>query len=323
MNGLRLLFMGTPSFALPSLERLHRSAHPLIAVVTRPDRPRGRRRTLQAPPVKQWARERDLPVLQPLHPGEPSFLREVAELAPDLIVVVAYGRILTAPLLRLPPRGCINLHASLLPAYRGASPVERAVIDGVPGTGITVIALTEELDAGDIILQEPQPVHFTDTAGELAARLARAGARLLAEAVDEIASGRERRTPQNHARATAAPPLRPEDERLDWSGDALSLYHRIRGLNPRPGAYTTYRGRRLKIWRAALPAAAEPGALFPGGAPPGSVAALEEEGRLFVVAGDGALLELLELQPAGKRRLSAGDFCRGYRLPPGARLGEG
>lgn len=325
MKNLKILFMGTPYFALPSLEQLYRSGHSLVAVVTQPDRPRGRGRILCPSPVKQWALEHEIELLQPARLKEEPFFSRVKALAPDLIVVVAYGRILPDEVLQLPPLGCINLHASLLPAYRGAAPIERAVIEGAPETGVTVIAITSELDAGDIILQERHPIGFTDTAGELSERLAAAGARLLRLAVDQIAAGTARRFPQDHARATYAPPLRPGEARLDWSEDALSLYNRIRGLNPRPGAYTTCRGKRLKIWRAALPAAgngAVSGAgVFPGEPPPGSV--IEASGdRLIVVAGGNTLLELLELQPAGKKRLTAADFCRGYRLAVGERLGE-
>lgn len=328
MKRLKLLFMGTPEFALPSLELLHRSEHLLPAVVTQPDRPRGRKKVSRPPPVKKWARRHDIPVLQPAALKDELFLRKAAALAPDLIVIVAYGRILPPELLQLPKLGCINLHASLLPAYRGAAPIERAVIDGRPETGVTVIEVIPKLDAGDIILQERLPVHFTDTAGEVAERLASAGAALLVCAVNEIASGKDRRLPQDHARATYAPPLRREEERIDWSEEALSLYNRIRGLNPRPGAYTTFRGRRLKIWRAALPAAAGGGmketgkasVSLPEDALPGSV--LAREGRIFASAGKGGFLELLEVQPAGKRPISAGDFYRGYRLSAGARLGE-
>jgi methionyl-tRNA formyltransferase len=327
MNRLKLLFMGTPAFALPSLEQLYRSVHSLCAVVTQPDRPYGRKGELRPPPVKEWALKRRIPVLQPPQLRDDLFLGEVAEIAPDLIVIVAYGRILPLSLLQLPPYGCINLHASLLPAYRGAAPIERAVIDGIPDTGVTVMNVTEELDAGDIILQERRPLRFNESAGEVAAGLAAAGSRLLRRAVDEIASGKARSFPQDHTRATYAPPLRPEEEILHWSEEALSLHNRIRGLNPRPGAYTTFRGRRLKIWRAA-PAvqdkeAADPqgAVVFPHEAAPGSILTLQS-GRIFVAAGRGTWLELLEVQPAGKGRITADDFYRGYRPATGERLGE-
>ncbi len=324
MKRLKLLFMGTPAFALPSLERLSRSEHLLTAVVTQPDRPRGRKREPQPPPVKRWARERGILVLQPAALQGESFLQEVRQLAPDLIVLVAYGRILPAALLELPPLGAINLHPSLLPEYRGAAPIERAVIDGVSRTGVTVIELAAELDAGGIILQEPQPVHLADTAGELAGRLAAAGAHLLGKAVALIASGEARRIPQEHARATYAPPLRREEEQLCWSADALTLYNRIRGLNPRPGAYTTCRGSRLKIWRTAPPVApgeSAAGIVLPAGAAPGFLLTAAH-GRIFAAAGDGAFLELLELQPAGKQRLSAAEFYHGYCASGELKLGE-
>lgn len=322
MKSLKLLFLGTPAFALPSLEQLSRSGHFLSAVVTPPDRPRGRKGTLQPSPVKRWALEHRLPVLQPAAPGEDSFMREIARLAPDLIVLVAYGKILPAPLLGLPPLGAINLHPSLLPAYRGAAPIERAVLDGAAFTGVTVIDLAPELDAGDIILQERHPISISETAGELAGRLAAAGALLLERAVQQIAAGEARRTPQEHARASYAPPLRREEERLDWSADALTLYNRIRGLNPKPGAYTTCRGRRLKIWRAKPPRSPGEGqGELPARAAPGTLTALEN-GRIFAAAGDGALLELLELQPAGKQRLSAVEYYHGYCASGELRLGE-
>jgi len=323
VKSLKLLFMGTPHFALPSLEQLYRSGHKLAAVVTQPDRPRGRGKKLNPSPVKQWALENEIALYQPARLKESSFLRELETVAPDLIAVVAYGLLLPPELLKLPPLGCINLHASLLPAYRGAAPIERAVMDGARETGVTVMFMAEELDVGDIILQERQPISFTDTSGELGARLAAAGARLLRRAADEIAAGKARRIPQDHSRASYAPPLRPDEERLDWTEDAVSLHNRIRALNPRPGAYTTYRGRRLKIWRAApVEAAGAVGPDLPGsGLQPGCVASVGG-GRIIAAAGGGSLLELLELQPAGKKRLNAGDFCRGYSLAAGERLGD-
>lgn len=321
MKKLKLLFMGTPLFAIPSLEQLHRSEHSLAAVVTQPDRPCGRGRVRRPAPVKQWALEHGIPVFQPDRLKDKSFLNEVGELAPDLVVVVAYGMILPRELLQLPPLGCINLHASLLPDYRGAAPIERAVMEGAKETGVTIMVITPQLDAGDIILQERQPIALTDTAGDLNERLAAAGARLLEQAVEIIAAGKAHRRPQDHSRATYAPPLSPGEARLDWTEDALSLYNRIRGLNPRPGAYTSYRGKRIKIWRAAPPADAEPGTMNrSAGPPPGSILSVDS-GRLVIAAGGGSSLELLELQPAGKKRIAAADCCRGYRLAAGERLG--
>lgn len=380
MKTLKLLFMGTPAFALPSLERLRQSGHRLDAVVTRPDRPRGRGGRLCFAPVKEWALRHQVAVYQPFRLKEEGFLCRLRELAPDLIVTAAYGKILPPEILALPPQGCINLHASLLPAYRGAAPIERAVMDGALLTGVTVIMMAPEMDAGDIILQEAEPVGATDTAGELHDRLAVKGAALLVRAVEELARGVARPVPQDPAGVSYAPPLRPEEERLDWRRPALFLYNQIRGMHPRPGAYTTFEGRRLKVWRAAPPALAtgqspkpgseplhgslpepgsppkpstgplpepvlstepvtgqspEPGSLppftgqfpkpgafsksFAGPLPePGSILGVTGEG-LLVAAGDGAL-ELLELQPEGKRSMAASSFYRGCRPPAGARF---
>jgi methionyl-tRNA formyltransferase len=312
---LKLLFMGTPSFALPSLELISGSGHRLAAVITKPDRPRGRGGRLGFSPVKEWALRHEMPVYQPSRLIEESFMRQLREQAPDLIVTVAYGKILTPEILALPPLGCINLHASLLPAYRGAAPIQRAVMDGADRTGVTVIFMTPEMDAGDIILQEAEPVSAGDTAGDLHDRLAVKGARLLLRAVEELAHGTARPVSQDPARVSCAPRLSREEERLDWSRAAIALCNQIRGMNPRPGAYTIFSGRRLKVWRAA------PHEAFAGPpAPPGTILGTTAEG-LLVAAGEG-VLELLEVQPEGKRPMAAGSFYRGFRPPAGAVFGE-
>ena len=221
-------------------------------------------------------------------------------------------------LLQYPPLGCINRHASLLPAYRGAAPIHRAIMEGAIRTGVTIIEMVPEMDAGNIILQEAVPVHADETAGELHDRLAEKGAALLAQAVEALAAGTAHSRPQDPAAVTFAPPLRPEDEVLDWSRDALSLYNQIRGMNPWPGAYTTCAGRRLKVWRARIPADSP----FPErdlGAPPGTIIC-DRGDALYVITGTGPL-ELLEVQPDGKRIMSAAEFYCGRRFEPGARLG--
>lgn len=321
MKELKLLFMGTPQFALPSLERLYSSEHSLVAVVTQPDRARGRGRALSVSAVKRWTLDHEITLLQPDRLKQNGFLQRVEAVAPDLIVVVAYGLILPAALLELPPLGCINLHASLLPAYRGAAPIERAIMDGAKETGVTVMAVSPDLDAGDIILQEGLPIGPEDTGGMLRERLARIGARLLRQTVDEIALGRACRQPQDPAGVTYAPPLRREEERLDWSENALALYNKIRALNPSPGAYTTCRGQRLKVWRAAPPGEQSPSGRAGDSPVPGSICRMGG-GRLIVACGRGGSLELLELQPAGKKRISAADYCCGYSHTAGERLGE-
>lgn len=316
LASLRIVFMATPDFALPALELLHLSRHRLIAVVTRPDRPSGRGRRSAIGPVKEWALRQGLPLAQPHHPDDPAFLAWLGELAPDLICTAAYGGILPHTILRLPALGCINLHASCLPAYRGAAPINRAIIEGAAYSGVSVLQMTSALDAGPCYAREEEPISPYDTAGMLHDRLALRGAELLAGTVHALAEGKAVKTAQDEARATYAPALTPEDELLNWQEDALALYNRIRGLNPRPGAYTYYGGKRIKIWQAARPRPAEECLELPG-----TILAVGDE-ALRVAAGKGCL-DLLHLQPSGKRQMPAASFCCGYRVEPGHRLGPG
>ncbi len=316
MKPLRLIFMSTPVFALPSLEKIHDSPHRLEALVTRPDKPKGRGRKLSLVPAAEWARKNEVEVAQPSRMTDRSFLAWLEEKNPDLIVTVAFGRILPAEILDLPPLGCINLHASYLPAYRGSAPIHRAVMEGAPHSGVSVIKLTPELDAGDILIQEKEFISLTDTAGTLHDRLAEKGARLLLQAINALAEGTAEPFPQDHGQATYAPPLEPGEERLDWTLVPVELYNRIRGLNPWPGAYTTFEGRRIKVWRAAPPEEVE---TVNTGESPGTILEADEN-TLTVATGRGGALKLLELQPAGKRPMDAGSFCCGYRIEPGRRL---
>jgi methionyl-tRNA formyltransferase len=257
-----------------------------------------------------------LPVLQPESLRAPSTLDALAALRPELLVTVAYGRIIPPAVLALPPRGCINLHPSLLPAYRGASPIQRAIADGAPTTGVTIMYQTEELDAGDIICQHEVPIGPEETAGELEARLAVVGATLLVEAVHLIARDAAPRRPQDHSRATYAGRLTKGDGLLKWTRPARGLANHVRAVNPWPGAYTTWRGGLLKVWRARaadLPAT-------PIRAGPGLVLSADASG-IAVATGDGTLV-LLEVQPEGARQMRAADFLRGYRLEPGEVLGQ-
>lgn len=305
--------MGTPNFALPSLEILSKGPHQITAVVTQPDRPRGRGKERRMSPVKEWALERSIHILQPVTLKDQSFRAQLHMLNPDIIITAAYGKLLPPDLLKQPPLGCINLHASLLPAYRGAAPIHRAVMDGVDRTGVTVIYMEPEMDAGDIIMQEEMPLTLEDTAGTLHDRLASRGGRLLSRTIDALAKGTAAVKPQDPEKATFAPSLKPEDERLDWRKEALILYNHIRGMNPWPGAYTTWAGKRLKIWKARYPGErpAQPGEIGPG--------VILEAGReeLTVAAADGPL-QLLEVQPEGKKVMSGGDFFRGYCIKQGA-----
>src|SRR5262245_20323324 len=289
-----ILFMGTAAFAVPSLRGLHETGHPLVGVVTQPDRPSGRGSQVRPGPVKQAALELGLPVLQPEKASDPAFIAEVVARAPAMVVVVAYGQILRPALLDLPPLGCVNVHGSLLPELRGAAPVQWAVIRGYQETGVTTMFMDPGMDTGDILLQAREPVHPDDTAGRLAERLAPVGAALLVETVHRIERGDAVRRPQDHHCATYAPMLKTEDGRVDWSEPAVAIRNRIHGCNPAPGAFTTRAGRLLKLWRAeALPGPA------PG--PPGTVAP-SPEGDLLVATGD-AVLRLLEVQPESRGRL--------------------
>ncbi len=316
MKPLKLIFMGTPLFAVPSLDAVLRSTHRLEAVVTRPDKPRGRGKRLQLAPVAEWARENAVETARPARMSDRSFQAWLNEKAPDLIVTVAYGKILPLEILDLPALGCINLHASFLPAYRGAAPIHRAVMEGARISGASVIKMVQELDAGDIIMQEQEPVSLSDTAGTLHDRLAEKGAGLLVKAIDGLSRGTVEPFPQDHEKATYAPPLQPGEERLDWNLTPVEIYNRIRGLNPWPGAYTIFEGRRIKVWQALWPGEnwaggrkEEPGTILEAG-----------ENALTVATGGGGALKLIELQPAGKRPMDASSFCCGYRIEPGRRL---
>lgn len=304
--------MGTPAFTLPSLDLLNTTEHNLCGLVTQPDRLKGRGRMLQFSPAKQWALDHNLDTCQPEKMNDPGFLLWLDKLKPDLIVTVAYGRLLTETLLNLPPLGCINLHASYLPAYRGAAPIHRAVIEGAPYSGVSIIDLTDELDGGDVYMQEKEEISFSDTTGMLHDRLAARGAALLVKTINALAEGTALKTPQDPGLVTYAPPLDRDDEKLNWNCSSLEIYNRIRGLNPWPGAYTSLRGKRIKVWKAAPPDNTN---TDPGGLVPGAIIAAAE-GTLTVATGDGAIT-LLDLQPAGKKKMDAGSFCCGYRVETG------
>lgn len=303
--------MGTPEFAVPSLHALLDAGHEVLAVVTQPDKPVGRKQVLTPPPLKVAALERGLPVLQPERVRDEGFLSEIRRLAPELVAYAAYGKILPKSFLDIPPHGCLNVHASLLPKYRGAAPIQWALINGETVTGISIMRADEGLDTGPVLLQREEPIYPDDTAGTLSERLARLGAEALVEAVRLIELGQAVYTPQDDAQATYAPMLKPEHAILDWNEPAEALRNRIRGLNPKPGAVASMGGRDVKIWRAAAVEGnpdAEPGVLI----------ALSREGPI-VQTGRGALL-LLEVQPAGGRRQSGAEFARGWRVAVGQKV---
>ncbi len=310
---MRLSFMGTPAFALPSLRALVDAGHEICLVVTRPDRPAGRGRRVVPPPVKLAAQELRLPILQPERIGEPEALAALRAGRPEAIIVVAYGQLLPEAILGLPRHGCLNLHASLLPKYRGPAPIPWAIIRGEMVTGITIMRIEARLDAGPIVLHRGEPIGPRDTAGTLGERLAMLGADLLCQALDQVARGTARLIPQDEGLATYAPKLTPEDTHLDWARDAHALDCLIRGLQPEPGAVTRFGGRRVKILEALVEAAPD--------APPGAVVAIDRHGGVLVATGRGGL-RLTRVQPENRRAMSAAEFARGYRVQPGDVFGS-
>lgn len=309
---MRIVFMGTPEFAVPSLEALLKSEYQIVGIVTQPDRPKGRGQALSSPPVKIVAQRTGIPLLQPLKIKAPDFLAALASWKPDLIAVTAFGRILHAGILSLPPMGCVNVHGSLLPKYRGAAPVQWAVMNGETETGITTMLMDEGMDTGPMLLQERIPILPEDTAGTLAPRLAELGGRLLVETVAQLKAGTLTACQQDHAQATMAPLLKKEDGLIDWRLDAQSLNNRIRGLAPWPGAYTFLDHERWNIWKAV--AIQEPTVAVPG-----TIVEVTKQ-SLQVATGNG-LLELLEIQTANSRRMAVGRFLAGHQIKPGSKLG--
>lgn len=308
--------MGTPEFAVPSLQALL-DADPetvgrVVGVVTQPDRPKGRGGRLTAPPVKLLAERSALPVIQPLKMKDPAFLDTLRGWTADLFAVTAFGRILPPVVLDLPSMGCVNVHGSLLPKYRGAAPIQWAVINGETETGITTMLMDPGMDTGPMLLREAIPILPIDTAGDLATRLAPLGGRLLVETIAGLKNGKITPTPQDDTQATMAPMLKKEDGDLDWQGEAHSMASRVRGLTPWPGAYTFYGVERWQIWRAQ----ADP--LCHSEAEPGTILSVTSE-AIRVATGKGTLL-ILELQPASGKRLSVKQFLAGHTVKGGVRL---
>jgi methionyl-tRNA formyltransferase len=310
---MKLVFCGTPQFAVPSLEKLAAAGYDLRLVVTQPDRPQGRGMELAAPPVKQTALKLGLPVVQPdkIKKNE-EFQKQLSGISPEAIIVVGYGRIVPPWMLQLPPHGNINVHGSLLPKYRGAAPIQWAIAQGETVTGITTMRLDEGLDTGGILLQRELAILPEDTAVTVAPRLAAMGADLLIETLHGLEQGTIKPVPQDHSRATLAPILKKEDGLVDFNRTATEIHNRLRGFQPWPGAHTQFQGKNMKIV-AARPAAgvvsAAPGELHVSG------------DRLFAGCDAGTSLELLQVQFEGKKPMSVRDFINGYRLKGAERLG--
>lgn len=313
----RIVFMGTPDFAVPSLKALLEQGENVVCVVTQPDRPRGRGRKVLPPPVKVLAAEAGLPVLQPERIRDGDFTVGLQKYDPDLIALTAYGKILPPEIINLPPLGTINVHGSLLPKYRAAAPVQWALINGENETGVTIMQMDAGIDTGDILLQEKIPIEPGDTAGSLAAKLAELGGSALVKAIALLRRDRLVPRRQDDARASLAPLLKKEDGRLVWSRPADELSRLIRGLDPWPSAYTTLDGRRLRLFSPQVAPAASCSGNFQT---PGTVCRADRHG-LLVTTGDGGLL-LGEIQAEGARRLPVAAFISGNPIQPGTILGR-
>lgn len=310
---LRIVFFGTPEFAVPSLHALLAGRDPVIGVVCQPDRPAGRGQRLTAPPVRLAALEAGLPIFQPEKLRTPETLDTLASWAPDLIVVAAYGKILPKTVLDLPPLGCINVHASLLPKYRGAAPIQWAILRGEQRTGVTIMSMNEGMDSGDILLQEETAIRADEIYGELQARLAELGARTLMEAVTQLHTGTLIARPQREDEMTLAPMIKKEDGRIEWTQPASHLARMVRAFNPWPSACTSVAGKQLKIHRAHTQTSYRT-------APPGTVVAVSN--GICVATGDGTLV-LDEIQLEGRKRLPAAEFAQGGSVRVGTVLGVG
>lgn len=306
------MFMGSAGFACPSLERLlGSSADEVVAVITQPDRPRGRHLEVAGCPVKQYIGERGTPVLSPPDVNDPEMLQRLRVLAPDVMVVVAYGQILKAGLLAIPRLGCINVHGSLLPKYRGAAPIQWAVADGQAVTGVTTMFVNSRMDAGDVVLRREEPIGPEDTGGSMHDKLAKAGADLLGETMDLLRAGKAPREPQDESMATYARKLSKADARMDWTMPAMALHNRVRGFNPWPCCCCEISGvGRIKVLRTRVE---------PAEGSPGSVAGIGSDGVL-VAAGGGCGLRLIEVQPEGGKRMSGDAFLRGRPLAVGVEV---
>ena len=301
--------MGTPEFAVPSLQILHREGYPILAVFTAPDKPRGRGRKVTSTAVGEYAVQNHLPLHRPESPGDSGLLTLLKALKPDLLVVVAF-RILPPEVFTIPRVASFNLHASMLPRYRGAAPISRALMNGETSTGVTTFVLAEKVDTGRIILQRQVPIERGDDAGSLHDRLSSVGGDVVLETVRLLETGKAMPRPQDDSLATPAPKIRREDCVIDWTRSALAIHNQIRGLSPSPGAFTIHKGKVLKIFRSSPSTTTSP-------ASPGTISVAKD--TLSVCAGD-FLLEVEEVQQEGKKRMKMDEFLRGYEIRDGERL---
>lgn len=304
--------MGTPDFAVDTLEAVIKAGHELVGVVTQPDKVKGRGGKISFPPIKEAALKHDLDIYQPVKVRDDSFIEKVRALEPEVIVVAAFGQLLPKTLLDIPPFGCINVHASLLPKYRGAAPIQAAILNGEEETGITIMYMDVKLDTGDIILQERIPIAKDETGGSLHEKLAKLGAKLLVETLEKLEDGSAPRIPQDDTLATHVRMLDKEMGNIDFNQPAINIERMIRGLNPWPSAYTKLDGKTLKLWRANV-------VEFQGEGRPGQIVEVNKNSFTIMTGKDA--LEIHELQLEGKKRLSCDAFLRGYPIKTGIIMG--
>lgn len=316
---MRVVYMGTPDFAVDTLDAIVKARHEVLLVVTQPDKAKGRGKKLQFTPVKEKALEYDLPVAQPEKVREEAFMEELENLAPDVIVVVAFGQLLPERILNIPKYGCINVHASLLPAYRGAAPIQWAVIDGLEESGVTTMYMEKGLDTGDIILQSRLSLAENETGGSLFDRLAKEGASLLVRTLEELEAGTATRTKQDDSQSSYAKMLTKDMGNLDFTQDAVVLERLIRGLNPWPSAFTKLGDKTLKVYEASVLTEEEANALNSDVMGSGSIIAVDKK-SFTVRCGNGAL-RIMNLQLEGKKRMDTAAFLLGYKIEVGGMLG--
>lgn len=319
-NQIKVIFMGTPEFAIAPLKVLIEEQFNVIAVVTQPDRPTGRKRIITPTPVKEVALQHGIPVLQPERLRDADAVAELTALQPDLIVTAAYGQILPASILNLPPHRCINIHASLLPRYRGGAPIQYAIMNGDEKTGVTIMYMAEGLDTGDMISRVEVPIEDEDDVGTLFSELSTAGAELLRETLPKLLAGEVTSVPQNDEEASYAPNISRDDERIDWSRSARDVFNQVRALHPWPISFTLWNGERLKVWACKLHSETQASlANAQRDALPGTVLQCTAEG-IEVMTGQGTVW-LTKIQPSGKRAMDVAEFVRGSEISAGTLLG--
>jgi methionyl-tRNA formyltransferase len=332
---MRVVFMGTPQLAVPILKRIIQSHHEVVAVITQPDKPVGRQQRIAPTPVKELAVESGIPVLQPSGLKDPEFEKEIREVKADIGVVFAYGKIIPQWLLDLPPHGLINVHVSLLPRWRGAAPIQRAIMAGDKTTGVTIMQMDAGLDTGDVLFQKEIEISPQDTSGTIAEKIYGTGAGLLMMALDEIEKGNVERRKQDESHVTYADKITDEDLEIDWGKPSKVIDNQVRGLNPKPGAFTFFDGKKLKVWRVSVQTSAGIAIEERAGdeteatctehaecvetAQPGTVVAVDKNRGPIVSTGNGYLV-LEDVQPESKKRITGAEFVRGYRLKTGDRF---